>query len=146
MEFDFEVRHRSGKDHVNADCLSRLPACEQCNLKHSEPKKRRYTKIINIIRNQNTINELSILKRFLEDKTDLNEIDLKSTSYWRNKDDFKLVGKVIVYTKDNCSREVLSKCDGKKKAEKYHSFLAHPGFGKLYNTLQQIYFLSLIHI
>ena len=89
---------KPGKNHVNADCLSRLPACKQCNLKHSELKIRRYTKIINIIRNQNTSNKLSILKRFLEDKTDLNEIDLKSTSYWRNKDNFKLVGKVIVYT------------------------------------------------
>ena len=111
MEFDFEVRHRPGKHHVNADCLSRLLACEQCSLKHSEPKNDVIQRLlINIIRNQNTSHKLSILKRFLKDKTDSNEIDLKDTSYSRNKDDFKLVGKVIIYTKDNCSHEVLSKC------------------------------------
>ena len=33
MQYDFEIVHRSGRDHINADVLSRLPNCEQCDLK-----------------------------------------------------------------------------------------------------------------
>ena len=29
QEFDFEIRHRRGRKHTNADALSRLP-CKQC--------------------------------------------------------------------------------------------------------------------
>ena len=30
-EFDYQVVHRPGKNHTNADCLSRVP-CKQCGL------------------------------------------------------------------------------------------------------------------
>lgn len=44
--YDFRIEHRAGKDHVNADCLSRLPQCQQCDLCHEEPKKKRNTKLL----------------------------------------------------------------------------------------------------
>ena len=37
-EYDFKIEHRNGKNHVNADFLSRLK-CEQCELNHEDPKK-----------------------------------------------------------------------------------------------------------
>lgn len=45
--FDFEIQHRQGKNHVNADALSRIPACGQCELHHFDPKKKRNVKIMN---------------------------------------------------------------------------------------------------
>ena len=38
--FNFDLQHRPGVKHLNADALSRVP-CAQCNLQHLEPKSRR---------------------------------------------------------------------------------------------------------
>ena len=43
--YDFGIEHRKGKEHVNADFLSRLDNCEQCKLKHEHPKKKKNVKI-----------------------------------------------------------------------------------------------------
>jgi hypothetical protein len=45
-EYDFTIEHRPGKKHTNADALSRLPQCEQCELEHHDPKKKRNVKNI----------------------------------------------------------------------------------------------------
>ena len=45
--FSFEVQHRKGVNHTNADVLSRLIECEQCEIKHEFPKKRRNVKLLN---------------------------------------------------------------------------------------------------
>lgn len=45
--FDFEIVHRPGNKHVNADFLSRPPQCEQCEIYHDDPKKKRNVKILN---------------------------------------------------------------------------------------------------
>ena len=44
--FSFDIEHRKGSRHINADALSRGLICEQCELTHSEPKKRRNVKLI----------------------------------------------------------------------------------------------------
>jgi len=38
LEYDFEIRHRKGESHINADVLSRLQVCKQCPLHHAENK------------------------------------------------------------------------------------------------------------
>ena len=43
--YDLEVVHRPGKLHMNADALSRLPQCQQCELKHENPQARRQVKV-----------------------------------------------------------------------------------------------------
>lgn len=45
--YDFEICHRPGRLHGNADALSRIPQCEQCELRHIDPQKRRNTKDLN---------------------------------------------------------------------------------------------------
>ena len=46
--YDFVIEHRAGKNHGNADLLSRIPCdlCEQCELAHLNPMKKRNVKII----------------------------------------------------------------------------------------------------
>lgn len=46
-EYDMKIEHRPGKQHGNADALSRLPPCEQCDIPHEDPKKKRNVKNIN---------------------------------------------------------------------------------------------------
>jgi transposase InsO family protein len=47
--YDLEIIHRPGNKHSNADALSRLPNCQQCELKHENPVNRRYVKIFNSV-------------------------------------------------------------------------------------------------
>ena len=39
QHFDMEVEFRKGKENVNADFVSRLQKCEQCDINHSDPRK-----------------------------------------------------------------------------------------------------------
>jgi transposase InsO family protein len=43
--YNMEVLYRPGQLHQNADALSRLPQCEQCEIQHADPQKRRNVKI-----------------------------------------------------------------------------------------------------
>ena len=44
--YDFEIQHRPGKLHANADGLSREMLCEQCEIEHENPKKKRNIKVV----------------------------------------------------------------------------------------------------
>ena len=44
--YDFIIEHRRGAEHQNADFLSRIQSCGQCEIKHPDPRKKRNTKII----------------------------------------------------------------------------------------------------
>ncbi|CAK9253606.1 unnamed protein product [Sphagnum jensenii] len=44
--YEMDVTYRAGKLHTNADVLSRLPNCQQCELKHENPVNRRYVKVL----------------------------------------------------------------------------------------------------
>ena len=45
--YDFIIEHRSGVDHTNADFLSRLYGdCQQCELQHENPQRRRNVKLV----------------------------------------------------------------------------------------------------
>ena len=68
--YDMEVQFRPGKQHSNADALSRLPSCEQCELKHLDPKKKRNVKIITEPR----MNEI-YCRRMLSYEEELNQED-----------------------------------------------------------------------
>lgn len=48
--YDFQIEFRKGKDHTNADYISRSLQCEQCDLNHEDPKKRRNTKVDKFMR------------------------------------------------------------------------------------------------
>ena len=45
-QFDFEIIHRKGKLHGNADFLSRAVECKQCEILHENPKEKRNVKCL----------------------------------------------------------------------------------------------------
>ena len=73
--YEFEIEHRKGKDHVNADFLSRIEDCGQCEIKHADPKKSRNVKIeyfprANLIKHTENLTvgkKMKILKEFHDD-------------------------------------------------------------------------------
>lgn len=44
--YDFEIQHRAGEKHSNADFMSRLEECGQCELLHQDPKPKRNVKLL----------------------------------------------------------------------------------------------------
>ena len=56
-QFDFIIQHRPGKEHSNADFLSRESQCQQCEIPHDNPLRRRNTKILKIIGNDGNNNQ-----------------------------------------------------------------------------------------
>jgi len=92
--YDFIVEHRQGKEHINADFLSRVEECEQCEIKHVDPKKKRNVKIeyfprANLIKGNFTKDKKErIIKEFHDD---LGHIGIKKMTelltrnyYWDN--------------------------------------------------------------
>ena len=60
QQFDFDIIHRKGYLHTNADVLSRLDQCQQCDIKHLDPKlKRNVRDITNDYNLLNTISEVN---------------------------------------------------------------------------------------
>lgn len=69
MEFDFCVEHRKGKNHINADILSRLPSCSQCFQHHKKAKtfkRKTHVRIVNeekkTSRQKKNIKEINVLE------------------------------------------------------------------------------------
>jgi len=58
--FEFEVQHRSGEKHTNADFVSRPLSCEQCEIAHDFPKKKRNVKVYGD--NHSTVQEHLVMK------------------------------------------------------------------------------------
>ena len=136
--FHFEIEHRKGNQHVNADFLSRLPSCGQCNLKHTNPKNRRNTKLLRELKDCQHFDEVEEMKKLLQNK-EHNE-SIKSSKLWGLKDRLKFINDHLFYESDEGHLQILSEKNGFIMATKYHEFLGHVGYTKLFNTLRQIYF------
>lgn len=75
--YDMDIQYRKGESHKNADALSRIPECGQCELKHSEPKEKRNVKIFPISKKESYIYCRRVCS--LEEKMDqTSDIDLKT--------------------------------------------------------------------
>lgn len=63
QQYDFIIQHRPGREHANADALSRLASCEQCDLLHLNPQKKRNVKdISNLYQCEITLSDEEIQK------------------------------------------------------------------------------------
>jgi len=131
MQFDFEIQHRPGKLHSNADALSRLAECGQCKIKHNNPKPKR----ARIITSRNDFEDL---KKYIRGEVSLTQIQENIyrpyIQYIAEKNGTLFFNKAGV----NCL--VIDDRCGYTLASKMHSSLAHVGFSKLYNSLRNHYF------
>jgi len=132
MQYDYEIQHRSGEKHINADALSRLTDCQQCNVKHTDPQKS--GRKCNLIE---TSSDYSQLILFLEGK--LNIDAMKGNAYAKHLQNIKLVNNVAVYNKAGVNCLVINSKKGLNICKKFHSYFAHVGFTKLYNSLRNLY-------
>jgi len=93
--FSFDIQHRKGANHRNADALSRQLVCEQCELQHSEPRKRRNVKLIDGHElKEASVEQDMVLATSIDDdntmiKEQLNDSDVRLIRDWMKKEMLK---------------------------------------------------------
>ena len=134
MEFDFEVQHRPGSKHTNADALSRLPACQQCEVLHSDPRGKRGNKEV---RGISIGDELHVLKSFL--KAEIPKAAMKASPYFKYLPYISIKNDHVIFNKNGLNCLVLSNNEGKRTAKKFYLNLAHCGYHCLLNTVNKLF-------
>jgi len=164
--YDFDIEHRAGRNHGNADALSRLPGCEQCELKHEDPKRRRNVKIIgdlNIESKEKNIRKLSIISTRYnqEDDGDLktiltlmkagrvketwpSELDSASEStknLWRQRSRLCLRGGLLYFKPTESTYAlVVPTGDRHQLIRTMHHSLGHVGITKTLSAIRNEYY------
>ena len=148
--FDFEVVHRPGDKHVNADFLSRNPECEQCDVLHENPKRKRNVKLItgrcncifndvDICAEQRKDNQLNELKEILSGERPIGDIRSKDISVLYSKRASLKVNDDIIYKKMKNEKlvPIMPMSQRKKFLNAAHVTLGHVGTSKLIQFLKE---------
>jgi transposase InsO family protein len=164
--YDMEVRHRPGHIHTNADALSRAPQCEQCALKHEDPKKRRHVKVFsdpNEQEQEKVICKLSnmsaswnqeedeslrvildlLKKGKLNEKSpmELNKATEVSKMLWSRKKNLTIRGGLLYYTLPSGNHVLLVPQNRRKQLVlSMHQVLGHTGISKTAAAIKNDYF------
>ena len=141
--YDFDIEFRAGYKHTNADILSRLPECQQCEVKHTFPKNRRNVKILSdknssiIEENEKEhvfqlVNSSDSMKKCLEyvnGDTEEKFIrrNIKDLYFEKDKLFIKVDGRKLCYPKKN-ERDLL--------ITSFHRDYCHLGIERIYNILR----------
>lgn len=162
--YDMEVQHRPGKLHGNADALSRLPQCEQCSLKHLDPKKRRNVKLITDTEDSERVlcrlrnlaeacnqEEDEAIKKVMEmmkkgntkerRPAELSSASEEVKSFWSKRDRLCIRGQTLFYKVTNGSYAlVVPKTRRQHLINTMHQMLGHVGISKTISALKNEYF------
>ena len=168
--FDMIVEFRKGKEHINADVLSRLQDCEQCMIKHLEPQKKRNVKVYPVESNKETesnysekiLNNLQNYSNEWQQENDPNiklilealkngHSRIKQTGetneaqiYWKKKEQLRIRGEQLYLEKDDDYLLIVPKHKREEIIWKYHKLLGHTGSEKTIEVLKREYYWPLL--
>jgi transposase InsO family protein len=167
--YDFEIIHREGKLHGNADALSRVPQCQQCDIKHADPKQRRNIKTLDceeennarsaerilckistssVKWNKEADEDINVILKLLRDgKVDqvypkeLNGSSQSAHFLWNKRDRLRIRGSLLhlVNDKDEYAL-VIPHSQRQWLVRTTHEALGHPGVTKTLSTLKGSYY------
>ena len=160
--YDMDVQFRSGKDHINADAMSRLPVCGQCELRHIDPKKKRNVKELNkqdevhcrrMIKleseiNQGSDDDLQIIIKLLKSgrmsekfPRELKYCSEECKFLWKKRQKLRFRGGLLhLVAEDNNYRLLIPKEKRTELIKKTHEDLAHIGSAKTSDLIKENYY------
>ena len=128
--YDFDIIHRNGKDHSNADALTRLEDCRRCKVSH----------IKNLQLSQNMVqDEVQHIAQCIKEKC---KPTLSSTfidRLWKLKSHLIFDDNKLKFVNNGFKLVVLSQSEAAETAKNIHNNLAHVGFLNLYYYVKNIY-------
>jgi hypothetical protein len=166
--YEMDVQHRPGKLHANADALSRLPQCQQCELKHDDPKEKRQVKILNDSSSEQTkelpaniLRHLSrphwdqegdadlkaVLQALRRGRSSKMPVELNSSSrtaklLWKRRDDLRIRGDQLhILQKDPTKYSlIVPKQERKRLIHDVHKGSGHIGISKTAALIRKSYY------
>lgn len=161
--FDMVVVHRKGSEHTNADALSRLPDCQQCGVKHLDPRPKRNVKLLDedddfvlmrlyhkdlSVWNQSEDHDLSVIiqliktGKLLSDKIpqDIHEGNSVLKTLWNKRKNLRFKGDVLYYLEGGNYRVLVPFRKRNEIIKSYHYSLGHIGITKCLDILKKSYY------
>ena len=134
MQFSFKIEHRKGELHANADALSRLPQCQQCDVLHEYPRKERGA----FIREISSCSEVEKIKLYMDGKCSRSEIDkLKLAKHLLH---LQIENETLIYNRNGEKLRVLEEEEGKKLGKNTINFLGMLVYQKFTTHLEHLTF------
>ena len=159
--FEMEIEYRKGKEHINADAISRFPHCEQCSIKHQNPQKRRNIKVDYEKSDVSCNEEEKVLCRVEQEKflyqnkdeelkmvinailsgsvMDLSKIP-RYKNMWKKKEYLRVRGDALYYKKNGIYRYIVPQCDIKTCVQMIHEKLGHVGIEKTTGVVENEFY------
>ncbi len=150
--YDFDIRHRKGVEHTNADAMSRFPhyrmACRQCELAHADPKRKTNVKTIAHITSEGVDDPIKAVVISLKEGKDARKVARVSPSISREvslllklRHNLKVVeGDKLAVRQNDRLLSVPFKSERQKIIGEAHTQLGHPGIYKMIGVVKEFYY------
>jgi hypothetical protein len=160
-EYDMKVEHRPGRLHANADALSRLPPCEQCELLHENPMKKRNVKDLRQSEklanfryiscsdtSQTTDPDIVIVmdalkagKGHIQSPNEFKMVSRTAKMLWLQRTNLRIrEGQLYLYEDGDVYRWVVPKGERKRLTFSFHKGLGHIGITKTVLAMKEKFY------
>ena len=138
QDYEFLIQHRPGKQHSNADALSRLKECQQCEIPHEDPKRKRNVRDIRkdlmaVNEANSEINQrgLELNKQIVETHRKLGHVGIARTYEFLNNAHEMISMESVKRVVNNCLQCQQKKQTPTRKKQSDLSFFADYPFQKI---------------
>ena len=147
--YEFEVVHRAGNKHINADMLSRLPAiCGQCPLRHTDPQRKRNYKAFEENSSNSSTRDAELINTVAQSSME----DIKNwclrNQVKKTEEEHILSKQLLLVFKDNDlflktrnqMRKIVPPTERTKLIRDFHTMLCHLGTSHTLRTLEREFY------
>ena len=135
QQYDFEIVHREGKNHGNADALSRMDYCRQCKTDH-QIQVNTLAKSKQMIKDEVEIVKECLIANCSPSKSSSNEV----FELWKIKNRFTVDSNKLLLKENGIFRLVISQQTAHSIIQQTHKSACHIGANRLYTAMSRNYY------